>query len=217
MRKLILELEPNEMIRKVQKPMFEHIHSIELLEMLRKDYEEGKKIGLMVLNLKGDIPIHDVKLPENIEILNILKSEGNKHTCVVKVKDPEEIKNLLNTLKLDLIWTTPIIISEEKLIYSCIGDQENLLKFIEIMKKYGKIGNMRFQKAAYQEHDILSVLTDKQREILIAAEKHGYYKYPRKINSEELAQKIGISKGTTVEHLRKAEERLVTNIVGGYE
>jgi predicted DNA binding protein len=216
MRKLILELEPNEIIKTVLIQLFEKLESIELLEMLRKDYEEGKKIGLMVLRLKEDIPIEEVKLPDNIKILNILKSEGNKHTCVVMVQDPEDVKNLIKNLKLNLIWTTPIIISEEKFIYSCIGEQKDISEFIELMKKYGTILNMRFQKAAYQEHDILSVLTDKQREILIVAEKHGYYKYPRKINSEALAQKIGISKGTMVEHLRKAEERLVTNIVAGY-
>ena len=75
---------------------------------------------------------------------------------------------------------------------------------------------MTFKKAVYQKHDILTVLTDKQRDILITAQKHGYYKYPRKIKPEELAQKIGISKGTAIEHLRKAEERIMENILAGY-
>ncbi|MFW9881243.1 MAG: hypothetical protein ACFFG0_49900, partial [Candidatus Thorarchaeota archaeon] len=108
MRKLILELEPNEIIKTVLIQLFEKLESIELLETLKKDYEEGKKIGLMVLRLKEDIPIEEVKLPDNIKILNILKSEGNKHTCVVMVQDPEDVKNLIKNLKLNLIWTTPI-------------------------------------------------------------------------------------------------------------
>ena len=106
MRKLILEFEPNKAIKKVQKQMFEDLHSIELLETLRKDYEEGKKIGLMVINTKGNIAINEVRLPDNMEILNTLKSEGNKHTCIVGVQDPEDIKELLKTMKLDLIWST---------------------------------------------------------------------------------------------------------------
>jgi hypothetical protein len=216
MRKLVLELEPNDTIKELQKQMFEELHSIELLEMLRRDYEEGKKIGLMIITTKGDIPIEDVKLPNNMEILNTLKSEGYKHTCLVGVQDPEDIKNLLKTMKLDLIWTTPIIITEEKIIYSCIGDQENILRFVEIMKKYGEIKDMQFQKAVYQEHDILSVLTDKQKNVLVAAQRHGYYKNPRKIRSEELAKKVGLSKNTTLEHLRKAEERIMDNIVAGH-
>ena len=78
MRKLILEFVPNEIIRKVQKPLFENLESYELIEMLRKDYEEGVKIGLMIFNTKGDIPIQEVKFPENIEILlKILKLPEN--------------------------------------------------------------------------------------------------------------------------------------------
>jgi predicted DNA binding protein len=216
MRKLVLEFNPNEMVRNVQKPFFENIHSYELLEMLRVDYEEGVKIGLMECNTKENTRIEDVKLPDNVKILSVLKSEGDKHTCIVKVHAPKEFSQMLAEFKLDLIWTTPIISSEEKTTYSCIGDQENITKFIEEIKNYGEIVNMSFQKAAYQQHDILSVLTDKQREILIAAKKHGYYDLPKKINSEQLSQKVNISKATLLEHLRKAEERIMENILAGY-
>jgi predicted DNA binding protein len=75
---------------------------------------------------------------------------------------------------------------------------------------------MTFKKAAYQKHDIISILTDKQKEILIAANKHGYYDYPKKINSEQLAKKVNLSKATLVQHLRKAEGRLMANIFAGY-
>jgi predicted DNA binding protein len=118
---------------------------------------------------------------------------------------------------LDLIYSTPFIITKEKHTYSVIGDQKSLARFIELIKpRAEEIVNMSFKRAAYRKHDIITVLTDKQKDVLIAAKKHGYYKYPRKINSKELANKIGISKGTAVEHLRKAEERLIENILDGY-
>jgi hypothetical protein len=216
MRKLILEFNPNEMMKNAQKPIFENIHSVNVLEMLRIDYERGVKIGLMECKTKEDLSIHDAKLPDFVEILNVLRSHGNKHTCIVKVQIPKEFIHMFSEFKLDLIWTTPLILSEEKLIYSCIGDQKNITKFIEIMKNYGDVVNMSFQKAAYQEHDILSVLTDKQREVLIAAKKYGYFDYPKKINGEQLSQKVNISKATLLEHLRKAEVRLMENILAGY-
>jgi predicted DNA binding protein len=110
-----------------------------------------------------------------------------------------------------------MIFSKEKLTFSCIGDQEEILKCVEKMKKVGKIVDMKFQEAAYQKRDILSALTEKQKEVLIAAHKYGYYDFPKKINSEELSEKVNISKPTLVKHLRKAERRLLDNILAGYQ
>jgi predicted DNA binding protein len=215
MRKLIVDFEPNEMIRELFKQTFELIHSYEVLETLKIDWEEGICIDLIECVLKESASIHDLKSIGHMEILSVLKSEGNRHTCLVKQK-PEDSERLFKEFDIDLIHSTPCMISEEKHTYSMIGEQKNIAKFIEQLKKYGNIGNMRFQKAAYQKHDILTVLTDKQKDVLIAAKKHGYYNYPRKIKSEELAQKIGISKNTAIEHLRKAEERIMENILAGY-
>jgi len=217
MRKLVLELKPSEMIKNIQKPIFEHIYRYEVLEMLSIDYEDGIKIGLMEIYTKDDIEIQDLKLPEMVEIISILKSEGKKYTCVIKVNIPEDMIKEFQKSKLNLIWTTPLGLSQDKITYSCIGDQESISKFIEMMKNYGEIVNMRFLRAAYQEHDILSVLTDKQREIVIAAKKYGYYEFPKKINSRELSEKVNISKPTLIQHLRKAETRLMSNILAGYD
>jgi hypothetical protein len=217
MRKLILELEPYEMIRKELKPMFDIIDSFELLETLKIDWEDGIRVDLMELHLKEGLSIHEINVIGDMEILSILKSEGSKHTCLIKYSEPEDSRDLFKEFELDLINTTPFFLSDTNHTYSVIGDNESLNKWVELIKeRIGKIENMTFKKAAYQKHDILSVLTDKQKEVLLAAKKHGYYKYPKKIKSEDLAKKIGISKNTTIEHLRKAEERLMENILAGY-
>jgi len=217
MRKLILELEPNEMIRKIQKPIFENIYSYEVLEMLKIDWEEGIKMDLIECETKDHISIGNVSSIGHMEIMNVLKSEGNKHICLVKYLEPDSSKDFIKQFNLDLIWTTPMIFSKERQTFSCIGEQKEILKCVEKMKKVGKIVDMKFQEAAYQKRDILSVLTEKQKEVLIAAHKYGYYDFPKKINSEELSEKVNISKPTLVKHLRKAERRLLDNILAGYQ
>lgn len=196
---------------------FDKVHSYEILEALKIDYEEGVCIDLIECTLKEGISIHDLEFLGKMEILNVLKSEGNKHTLLVKYRETEDYMEFFKEFDLDLISTTPTIISENKTIYSCIGDQENLCRLVEILKKHGgRILNMSFQKALYQKQDMLSVLTDKQREILITAHKYGYYDYPRRINSEKLSEKVSISKPTLVQHLRKAEGRILSEIMTGY-
>ena len=75
---------------------------------------------------------------------------------------------------------------------------------------------MTYQKAVFHETDNLSNLTDKQKEIMLAAKHLGYYDYPRKVKAEEVADELGISKATAIEHLRKAENRLIGEVLAGY-
>lgn len=55
------------------------------------------------------------------------------------------------------------------------------------------------------------VLTEKQERIFWLALKAGYFDYPRRISSEELAAKIGISQSTLSETLRRGTRRLLKN------
>ncbi|MGI0043612.1 MAG: helix-turn-helix domain-containing protein [Nitrososphaeraceae archaeon] len=43
----------------------------------------------------------------------------------------------------------------------------------------------------------------------------GYYDVPRRVSSEEVARHLDVDKSTFVEHLRKAERKLVTRVIAG--
>lgn len=57
--------------------------------------------------------------------------------------------------------------------------------------------------------DTLEELTDRQREVLEAAYRAGYFRWPRDRTAEEVAESINISSPTLHKHLRCAEERLL--------
>lgn len=52
-------------------------------------------------------------------------------------------------------------------------------------------------------------LSERQREILQLARREGYYTWPRKISVTELAEGTDLSQATVLEHLRKAEAKLL--------
>lgn len=217
MRKLVLEIEPNEMIRDVQGPIFEKVRSYTVLEMLKMDWDEAIKIDLVEFVTQEGVSIQETSTIGPMEVLSVLRSEGSKHICLVKYVEPDATKEFTREFDLDVIWTTPMTFSRDRRTFSCIGEQEAILKVVELMKRVGRIENVTMTKAVYERHDLLSVLTDKQRKLVIAAQRHGYYDYPKRISSEKLASMFDINRGTLVEHLRKAEQRIMENLVAGYE
>lgn len=54
-------------------------------------------------------------------------------------------------------------------------------------------------------------LTGRQREVIQAALDAGYFEWPREITSDELADQLDITRATCLEHLRKAEAKLITD------
>lgn len=55
----------------------------------------------------------------------------------------------------------------------------------------------------------MSTLTSTQREVFDLARERGYYQWPRNVSTRELADELDISKTTLLEHLRKAEGKLL--------
>jgi predicted DNA binding protein len=216
MRKITVEFIPNEQVKEAMKPIFKDIHYYEILEMLKMDFEGGTCIDLIEIQLRESVSIDDVKTIGTMEVLSVLRSEGDKHICLVKHTEPEDTKDALQELDLDLILTTPTIIAENKNTVTYMGENENLQKFLKIIKSDMEIINIAYKRAVYERKDLLSVLTDKQKDIMLSAHKYGYYDYPKKINSERLSEKVNISKATLLEHLRKAEGRILNEVLSGY-
>ncbi|WP_254536277.1 helix-turn-helix domain-containing protein [Halomarina litorea] len=54
-----------------------------------------------------------------------------------------------------------------------------------------------------------STLTERQREVVEHAFDRGYFEWPRRANCDELAEDLGVSRATFLEHLRKAEAKLL--------
>jgi len=216
MRKMTMELKINEEFQKNIDFLSDKIESIELLELLKLDFEKRIKMAIAAINMKEDYKIEDIKMPEYVEIFTVLQKKGNRHICLIKVKYFKSLTKLAKKFNIDIIWDTPSFYTKDKMIVSVTGNEDNLKKIHDLFKNIGEIKKTSYVKSIYNEQTILSCLTEKQREVLIVAKKNGYYSYPRKINSEELSKKVGLSKPTVVQHLRKAEDRIVSNILAGY-
>jgi len=145
--------------------------SIEFIDLIKLDFEQEIKIGIAALNMKEGYVIEDIDFPEFMEMLTVLKKEGKRYIVVSKVKFFRKFTDIAQKFNIDIIWDTPTIIRKDNMIISATGTEENLKKFLEVIKILGEIKSISFNKATYNDQAILSCLTEKQKEILIAAKK----------------------------------------------
>lgn len=61
-------------------------------------------------------------------------------------------------------------------------------------------------------HDTFPALTKRQRTVIRTAIDEGYYEIPRQVTTEVLAERVGLARRTTEEHLRRAEKNIITRI-----
>jgi hypothetical protein len=227
MRKMILEVclkDPlmgmpadAEVLNQAVKHFMDRVESVRLVELLKMNFERGEETVIAEITMKAGYTANDLELPEVLGSLEVLKADGRTYTCFLRcVIQDEFLLEKMREFDLDIIWTLPIYKSRDLHVYTCIGDAENLNRVLLLMSTYGEIQNVIFEEATFSGNNPLSRLTPRQRDLLIAAKQYGYYEYPRKINSQQLAEKVGISKATAIEHLRKAEARLIATLLAGY-
>lgn len=221
MRKVIVDFKPNIELKKFLDQILSNtVESIELLELLKIDFERGYKLFVAKITMKEGYTLDDLFLLEGAKIISIIGNENNKYICLIRGASHlnlfEKYKKMSEKSELNIKWDTPTIITHDKFIFSIIGENDSIQNLLKGFKIFGEINKISIQKTNYEKQSILSCLTNKQQEILITALKSGYYNYPREIDSEKLSIKVGISKSTIIEHLRKAENRLISYIITDY-
>ncbi len=62
-------------------------------------------------------------------------------------------------------------------------------------------------------NSLFGELTGKQVDALLKAHRYGYYASPRQVTTESIANALGVARSTYEEHLRKAENRIMGELM----
>jgi DNA-binding CsgD family transcriptional regulator len=194
---------------------------VEVLEALRcfKCDTEGLAIICRIRLKDRKITIQDLLMGKglltNIELLYKEKDgslvvfiEGR--SCVPKPpKDIKEPKMLMTR--------PPDFLDVDRMKVEMIGKENEIKKLVHYANKWGdnsfKILGLTSIDA--KGESLLSKLTSRQRQILLTGYALGYYDVPRRISSDDLSRHLNVDKSTIVEHLRKAERKLIGSIIAG--
>jgi hypothetical protein len=116
-----------------------------------------------------------------------------------------------------LMARPPDFLDVDRMKVEMIGKENEIKKLVHYANRWGdnsfKILGLTSIDA--KGESLLSKLTTRQKQTLLTAYALGYYDVPRRISSDDLSMHLDLDKSTVVEHLRKAERKLIGAIIAG--
>ena len=216
MRRLILEF-PKKEFEKIHDPgPLSHIKTFEVIQFLRLDNEEFAAICR--IETKETLPNFEAMhqtggLDSFSEGAQILEREKNG-AYIVFIKHSIVPFGLNISQLIGGGYLAAVEIRDEKVKITYLGSVKQVKDVMATFRKYKiRYKVLSLTDAKFSVTSPLNFLTEKQRRVLIASYKYGYYSLPRKVNSEQLAEKLSLHKSALATHRRKAELRLITQIL----
>ncbi len=214
MRRLILEVYEKELSKAgIELPPLKKIKSLELLYFLRQDADEFAAISRV--ELKDDAKIEELQKGKLLLDAQVIEQEKNGTYILFTRSGAPSLSSVLNYIGMDGGYLFPPLgIEDGKVRFSFLGSEKQIKDFMQKIDAIGiRYRVILLSDANFAPNSPFNELTEKQQEVLMTAYRLGYYDIPRKITSEDLAKKLGLVDSTVVEHLRKAEQRLIRQIL----
>jgi len=192
------------------------IESFEILDILKQE-KSGMALIARVSTKNKNIKMEDLFGDELVEYQLLERSKDDAGIYFFKTARWGENSDQFDSFfRLGGYQGKPFFIGDGKATMTFLGSSaaiKNIMKTMESFKIPFKV--LSLSDAKYSHDSPLSDLTEKQRRVIISAFASGYYDIPRRISSEELADKLEIRAQTLVMHRRKAEQRVLEKIING--
>jgi hypothetical protein len=109
-----------------------------------------------------------------------------------------------------LVVAKPVIYRDGQVHVRIVGSSSTLQTAISKLSS-----NMEFEITTIGEFDRsrdtpLSMLSERQREVLVTAFNLGYYEHPRETTHGDIADRLRCAPNTISDHLQKAEKKIMT-------
>jgi len=222
MRRIVVELYGPELLRRMG-PSFplRRLESFEVLHVLRHDHREFAGICRITPRdprMRVEDCFRDDPVTSEIQVL-----QREKQSSVVFLRRlPQDLRP---GPPRDLLFAGvasqpgagylfgPLRYRNDAIRFSFVGTDAQLREILRQVKVRKLQHRVLSLGAADFGASPLDGLTEKQRGVLRTAHRLGYFEVPRRTDSRALARSLGLKAATVVEHLRKAEQRLLDGLL----
>ncbi len=216
MRRVTLEFNYHNAWKQIFGSNWDKVQVLEALRCFKCD-PEGLAIICRIKLKDKNMNVKDLigkGLLTNIEILYIEKDgsvvvfiEGR--SCVPPPPKGARLPKLL-------VARPPDFLDVDRMKVEVVGKEIDVKKLLQYASRWNSMYKiLGLTSVDIKAESPLSKLTAKQKQVLLTAFALGYYDVPRRVSSEDLSRHLKADKSTIVEHLRKAERKLIDGIVAG--
>ncbi len=215
MRRITVELTAADLTKAFGKShrFNDQVKSVEVLTFLKSTPQEV--VEICRVQLKD--PATSVKdaFTDPTEEVSVLRQEApDTYVCFYRKRPVRRLLSIVSSVPGGYL-SIPYEVRDGRLRISLLGNTRSVRSFLKSLQKVGlRPAIVSLTDAVFSLNSPLEYLTQKQKTVIIDAFKSGYYDFPRKIGSEALAKKLSIREPTLVIHRRKAERKLLAQVLG---
>jgi predicted DNA binding protein len=206
---LIKKAQFTELINRLE--AMKKIKSFEVLHILRFDSSETAAI-FRLESKDNSLEVEELvkSLLQNLNVEYQLL-EQDRGVCIYFIKGKTVQPSSGSPNRRGMYPLLPFAVRDGKVRVTLVGDNEQVKEFLESRGANYKV--LSLTDAKFSLNSPISRLTEKQQEAISLAFRLGYFDTPRKISADELAAKLGLASSTLAVHLRRAERRLLAEML----
>lgn len=197
-------------------PMHEfvcHSPAVEREVLLEGKTTDG--VRTMVFYVEGDREAYEEMLAvrPTVEEYDITPEDEDGFYLYVRAENREQEERLFDAFRRETVVVVPPIEfrSDMSMHLTLIGHSDDLQAVLDDLPAGMGVDVTRIGEYAGPTG---GALTDRQREALAAAWATGYYEVPREGDIEAVADELDCARSTASDLLRRAESRLVADVLG---
>ncbi|MFB6165724.1 MAG: helix-turn-helix domain-containing protein [Haloarculaceae archaeon] len=170
-----------------------------------------EETGVGLVELTGpDLPAVVERMDADDAILS-LEVLGRSADRILVQFETDEPLLLFSVRESGVPLEPPVEIRDGRATVEVTASQDRLSTFGTQLEQFGMSFDVDYVRRSVDATEQL--LTDRQRDLVVAAVRQGYYDTPRQSSLTDLADHLGMAKSTVSETLHRAEETIVKEFV----
>jgi predicted DNA binding protein len=178
----------------------------------------GNNTGVMLYRLQGGSEVLKARLDDQPDVISssVIAVKDETFHLYVHIKSGQPAGKLMAVAqKHALMLIPPFEFTNGGLRVTIAGTHEMIRKCLLELPDDIRVSVEQVGQYSPDGRNVLSLLTERQHEVLETAIKKGYYNTPRRrqASQKDIAEELGCAPSTVDEHLRKAESVIFKSLI----